>query len=61
MSFFFFLIEIDIRAVVLRDYGISTGFSNNNSWTRRELHIGHNGYQTRISLWNALVQINMIK
>ncbi len=48
-----FIIDVDIR--VLRDYGITSGTTNENSWARRELHVGQDGAQIRLTLWNDQV------
>ncbi|CAF1360754.1 unnamed protein product [Rotaria sp. Silwood1] len=34
---------IDVQVQVLRDYGITAGNTNGNSWTRRELHVAQDG------------------
>ncbi|CAF1473132.1 unnamed protein product [Adineta ricciae] len=43
---------VDVNIQVLRDYGTTTGFSNNYSWSRREIHVGQNGVAIRMTLWN---------
>ncbi len=44
---------MDIR--VLRDYGTTSGTTNENSWARRELHVGQDGTHLRLTLWNDQV------
>ncbi|CAF4969149.1 unnamed protein product, partial [Rotaria sp. Silwood1] len=48
---------IDIQCRVIRDYGISTGISNNRSWTKRELHILEGSHECRLSLWNQQARL----
>ncbi|CAF4339308.1 unnamed protein product, partial [Rotaria magnacalcarata] len=47
---------VDVQVGVLRDYGITTGSTNDNTWTRRELHVHQDGAHIRMTLWNE--QIN---
>ncbi|CAF1473228.1 unnamed protein product [Adineta ricciae] len=47
---------LDVNVQVLRDYGTTTGFSNNYSWSRREIHVGQNGVAIRMTLWNDQVR-----
>ncbi|CAF1374559.1 unnamed protein product [Rotaria sp. Silwood1] len=34
---------LNVQVQVLRDYGITAGNTNGNSWTRRELHVAQDG------------------
>ncbi len=40
---------------MLRDYGTTVGTTNNNSWSRRELHVAQDGVHIRLTLWNDKV------
>ena len=48
-----FILDVDV--VVLRDYGTIVGATNNNSWTRRELHVAQESVHIRLTLWNETV------
>jgi hypothetical protein len=44
-----------VHVKVLRDYGITVGNTNVNSWSRRELHVAQDEVQMRLTLWNEQV------
>jgi hypothetical protein len=46
---------LDIQCRVMRDYGLSSGITNDRSWIKRELHVLEGNYQCRLSLWNKQV------
>ncbi|CAF2146765.1 unnamed protein product [Rotaria magnacalcarata] len=48
---------IDVQVTVLRDYGITAGNTNGNSWMRRELHVGQNGVNIKLTLWNEQAKV----
>jgi hypothetical protein len=50
-----------VKVQVLRDYGISTGFKNENMWSRRDIHIEEDGIHIRTTLWNDQVTIYLKK
>ncbi|CAF4447365.1 unnamed protein product, partial [Adineta steineri] len=43
---------IDVNVKVLRDYGTTTGSTNGNSWTRREVHVSQDQIHMKLTLWN---------
>ncbi|CAF2053861.1 unnamed protein product [Rotaria magnacalcarata] len=43
---------IDVEVTVLRDYGITAGNTNGNSWVRREIHVAQDGVHIKLTLWN---------
>ncbi|CAF4423265.1 unnamed protein product [Rotaria socialis] len=43
---------IDVEVTVLRDYGITAGITNGNSWVRREIHAAQDGVHIKLTLWN---------
>ena len=43
---------------VLRDYGITAGNTNGNSWVRREIHVAQDGAHIKVTLWNEQVSLN---
>lgn len=36
---------------------MTTGFTNGNSWTRRELHVAEDAVHTKLILWNEQVLV----
>ncbi|CAF1368474.1 unnamed protein product [Adineta steineri] len=43
---------IDVNVKILRDYGTTTGITNGNSWTRREIHVSQDQVHMKLTLWN---------
>jgi hypothetical protein len=41
----------------MRDYGLTTGMTNDRVWARREVHLLQDNCQVRLTLWNQQVQI----
>lgn len=46
---------LDIRAIIIRDFGLASGITKGKSWVKREIHIRQEKAQIRMTLWNRQV------